>query len=248
MSFLPNSDHSYHSARILLGSARNVWGSVKYSLDPDAGATVTVRSYSDVVASRPPSPRREIPVQPVRSAALGPSGAEILDHPFDGGHVDNTSSYNNNSYNSSEEIVETPDKEDSHWTTVVPCKRACSHGSLGNKRPLTTEQAQMVRLATENLTQEQMHHLQRRQEKVRPRRGSSVSSRGEGPSKPKGKGIDPREWGNVNISRESLDIEAQAAALRSFSDQRQSPFEEESFLSYEKRVGSRARIAQPRTH
>ena len=51
------------------------------------------------------------------------------------------------------------------------------------------------------------------------KRRSSVSSCGEGPSKPKGKGIDPCEWRNVNISCESLDIEAQAAALNSFKKQ-----------------------------
>ena len=42
---------------------------------------------------------------------------------------------------------------------------------------------------------------------------------GEGPSKPKGKGIDPQEWGAVNISQESLDLEAQAAVLKSFKPQ-----------------------------
>ena len=36
---------------------------------------------------------------------------------------------------------------------------------------------------------------------------------------PKGKGIDPQEWGNVNISCESLDLEAQAVALNSFKPQ-----------------------------
>ena len=44
-------------------------------------------------------------------------------------------------------------------------------------------------------------------------RENSISSQGEGTSKLKGKGIDPRKWGNLNISRESLDIEAQRAAL-----------------------------------
>jgi hypothetical protein len=47
-----------------------------------------------------------------------------------------------------------------------------------------------------------------------------VSSRGEGPSRPKGKAIDPLNWGNINLSRESLDIEAQAAALNSFNVQK----------------------------
>ena len=44
-------------------------------------------------------------------------------------------------------------------------------------------------------------------------------SQGEGPSRPKGKMIDPREWGNLNLSQESLDIEAQAAALDSYKNQ-----------------------------
>ena len=40
-------------------------------------------------------------------------------------------------------------------------------------------------------------------------------SKGEGTSRPKGK--DPREWGNLNISQEELNIEAQAAALKSLA-------------------------------
>ena len=48
-------------------------------------------------------------------------------------------------------------------------------------------------------------------------RDASVMSKGEGTSRAKGKGIDPREWGNLNISQEELDIEAQAAALKSLT-------------------------------
>ena len=44
-------------------------------------------------------------------------------------------------------------------------------------------------------------------------------SQEEGPSNPKGKGIDPREWGNINISQESFDLEAQAAAMKSLETQ-----------------------------
>ena len=42
---------------------------------------------------------------------------------------------------------------------------------------------------------------------------------GEGPLRNKGKGIDPREWGNVNISQESLDVKAQVPALESYAKQ-----------------------------
>ena len=46
-----------------------------------------------------------------------------------------------------------------------------------------------------------------------------MSSRGEGPSNRKDKTIDPREWGNVDFSRENLDIDTQIAALKSFKAQ-----------------------------
>jgi hypothetical protein len=70
-------------------------------------------------------------------------------------------------------------------------------------------------MAEEGLTAEQKKKVQLRQKKVRKRDNSS-SSRGEGPSEPKGKAKDPREWGNVDFSRENLDMEAQAAALEFF--------------------------------
>lgn len=115
--------------------------------------------------------------------------------------------------------IETPDKpEYSRWTRVQR-KRARSESSLPNKKTLTFAQRKVVQLAEKGLTKEQQQKLQRRQEKVRPRRDSSVSSRGEGTSKRKGKAIDPREWGNINVSRESLDVEAQAAVLESYEAQ-----------------------------
>ena len=46
-----------------------------------------------------------------------------------------------------------------------------------------------------------------------------MSSRGEGTSKLKGKNVDPCEWGNIDFSRESLDIDAQMAALKSYKAQ-----------------------------
>ena len=36
-----------------------------------------------------------------------------------------------------------------------------------------------------------------------------------GPSKTKGKGVDPSNWGNANLAEEELDLEAQQAALDS---------------------------------
>ena len=76
-------------------------------------------------------------------------------------------------------------------------------------------------MATENLTKEQQQKLRQRQEKICLRwdSDSSTPSQGEGTSKHKGKTIDPREWGNVNLSHDSLDVDAQAAAWNSLKSQ-----------------------------
>jgi hypothetical protein len=80
-------------------------------------------------------------------------------------------------------------------------------------------QAQAVKVATGNLTESQKNTIRRRQEKISTHQERSPSSRGEGTSKLKGKGTDPREWGGANLSQDSedLDIEAQAAALNSIA-------------------------------
>jgi len=42
----------------------------------------------------------------------------------------------------------------------------------------------------------------------------------EGPSGLKGKGIDPRNWGDVHLNEEEAEVEVQQAALDSFSTQK----------------------------
>lgn len=74
-----------------------------------------------------------------------------------------------------------------------------------------------MRAAAGTLSKSQKELIQKRKQKLAHRRRDSSSSRGEGPSEPKGKGIDPREWGNANLSQESLDIDVQTAALRSMT-------------------------------
>ena len=41
---------------------------------------------------------------------------------------------------------------------------------------------------------------------------------GEGPSTTKGKGVDPHNWGGMQLSDSDLDVEAQCAALESFAN------------------------------
>ena len=80
--------------------------------------------------------------------------------------------------NSSMEVG-TPDKEDSHWTTVQH-RRARSHGSLPDKRTFSTEQVKTIKLAAERMTLEQRQQIKRCQEKIQTRHEGSASSRGEG--------------------------------------------------------------------
>ena len=121
---------------------------------PRARATVVVRSYSDVVASRTPSPSRERPTVPLRIPELDPNRTLVLnpDQSSHGCGNDGTSGSEIpvDNYNSSMEVG-TPDQADSHWTTV---QRKCtrSYGSLPDKRTVTHEQAKAFDLATERMT------------------------------------------------------------------------------------------------
>jgi hypothetical protein len=178
--------------------------------------------YSDVVAQRPPSPlgRKENEASVARSIVDSHSNNEMAIGDSPSQKAVNTAS----SESESTRIQE----QEAPWTTVKR-RRAQSLSSLGRtpevsqkvrlqKKKLTVEQMRTVQQAEQGMTSRERDIVQRRQEKVPVGRESSLSSRGEGPSKPsKGKGIDPREWGNANISQDSLDIGAQAAALESIA-------------------------------
>ncbi|KAF8800028.1 hypothetical protein BYT27DRAFT_7217359 [Phlegmacium glaucopus] len=147
--------------------------------------------YSDVVASRSPSPQRETAVVP-------------LEHPV--GVV-----------NDLEEVVRERLSDNEKINTFV--EEHLSELSVSSSaKQLTTEQHQLVKAAAEALTKQQKQHIHRRHAKVRARRSESVSSREEGTSKPKGKAPDPREWGNSGLTQEELDIETQAAVLDSYNN------------------------------
>jgi hypothetical protein len=182
---------------------------------PDTETRSAVRMYSDVVALRPPSPIRERPVVPLVGPATGPDHARVVaPEPSNDGSYGGRGSDNEGSVE-----VETPDQPEYHSWKNVQRKRACSDSALHNKGTLTLEQREAVKLAAKGLTKEQQQKLLQQQEKVQPRRDSSMSSRGEGTSKLKGKNVDPREWGNIDFSRENLDIDAQMAALKSYKAQ-----------------------------
>ena len=88
---------------------------------PIAEATTAIRSYSDVVASRSPSPRRErlaVPRQASGGPTMGPERAQVQDHLSSERNVDN--SKDSEEENITRENLETPDKVEyySKWTTV----------------------------------------------------------------------------------------------------------------------------------
>ena len=135
----------------------------------------------------------------------------------------------NNFHSTSDDESGLPQEpEDEQWTTIER-RRAHSPGRRKNspEKPLkktagvlTQDQTQTVEHAVNQLTQHEKRTIARRQKSMDAHRETSLSSQGEGNSKQKGKTIDPREWGNVNLSRESLDLEAQAVALESFAHQK----------------------------
>ena len=182
--------------------------------------------YSEVVRSRTPSPRRETEV---------PVGQGLVSNPTGSGDTVEVSPVPNVVDTTSSEEDEPPEIEENivPWTTVERRRarsldspseeRSSARKGMNTGRKLTKEQTRLVETATTQMTTPQKEVLRRRQEKVVPaRRNSPTPSQGEGPSKRKGKGIDPREWGNVNISRESLDVDAQATALESIAQQNKS--------------------------
>ena len=176
------------------------------------------RTYSDVVASRPPSPRKEQSSSTSESSISDVDDSSVtyrLDRQNDiSSNTDNRINVDTRTLETTQSVLER--QNESTWTTVER-RRAHSRSSSRQGDPLLTrEQAQSIQMAMQGMTTEQRQTMQRRQEKTKLRRNSSLSSRGEGPSRPKGKTADFGNYGQLNFSQESLDIEAQAAALKSF--------------------------------
>jgi hypothetical protein len=167
--------------------------------------------YSDIAASRPPSPQKETSSVPVVHPVLGPGDERVIvdrSAPEDTSRVvqryinDNINIIRNDaSYTSSEVSVLPEYPEDIPWTTVRR-QRVRSLGSVERVRKNRSE----INSASHVIASQKETTL-RLQKKVDTHRESTVrvSSRGEGPSQPKRKGVD------LNISQESLDVEAQAA-------------------------------------
>jgi hypothetical protein len=79
---------------------------------------------------------------------------------------------------------------------------------------LSTEQEKTVEAATESLTAEQREQIADRQKKVAMQHETIES----GPSRNKGKTIDPREWGNIRLNPEELSVNVQAALFDAYKE------------------------------
>jgi hypothetical protein len=175
------------------------------------------RSYSDVAASRPPSPTMrkedEISIPPGRNPGLDRKAGEV-----DGERASTAAPVP-----AENPVVDTSESDnDGPWTTVERKRTRRSKvnknfiNPVDNARNLTAEVQSAVQQAEQTLTHAQKERIMRRHENVRNSHHERSESRGEGTSNPKGKQIDPREWGNVNLSDSEADVNAQHAALESY--------------------------------
>jgi hypothetical protein len=154
-------------------------------IHPGTVADTMLRTYSDVVAARSPSPGRErLPM---------PSGGPNTDNNGRDANIHLENECSNHSDVESIDVARNPPSEGSEthesnegleWSTVRR-RRARNRSNAKKMKPLSSEQNRVVKVATQGMTNEQKLAFQCRHEKVRAQRAESVSSRGEGPSRRK---------------------------------------------------------------
>ena len=185
------------------------------------------RSYSDVVASRPPSPTmRTFTQRMVDEIPMPPSCNPSLDEGV--GNIDGERSSVAVPVPAEKPIMDSEESIDGEdpWTTIERRRMRSSRPRINKKfnkfididntRKLTAEAESAVHQAEQALTFAQKEQISRRHKKIGHAHRERSESRGEGTSNPKGKGIDPREWGNIPLSDSEADVEAQQAALDSY--------------------------------
>lgn len=118
---------------------------------------------------------------------------------------------------------EDPDDDEVPWTTVT--RRRSPRRASRNTRTLHDElRLVAIQAAKKKLTPVQRHtiHLRKPSEATAARTETPESSpeREDAPKIDKGKGIDPRNWGGLNLTSNEVDIEAQKSALELWSQKR----------------------------
>ena len=189
--------------------------------------------YSDVVASRSPTPVRDTEGSEttVRSNSNNISIQNTL--PEDAGEAASTTASNRKHPVTVEEVT---DDEGGPWIEVQRHhRRALSASAIPTTRPrgppprpvegvaLSAQQRAAVAQAEERLTQAERERFARRMGQARSARRraetDSTTSRGEGPSDPmrKGKAVDARNWGASGIPDDELDPAVQKVELDKYN-------------------------------
>ena len=181
-------------------------GSEKPSAAPDAAR----RSYSDVAVSRPPSPavggEKEVVPPPNQMIGQGERPCDSIRIPVVDLNVDNE----DKSIPSSDSSDPDQDEDPREWTTMQRKHRGKKHGT--SKERLSREDVpaavdSVLVEAEKSLMKAEKQRIALQQKKVNP--PEEVEPCKGGPSGSKGKGVDPRNWGNVQLNEEEANVEAQ---------------------------------------
>ena len=197
---------------------------------PDAAR----RTYSDVATLRPPSPvgnseeEALSPQPPNQNAGQGRRPSDCVSR------IPVTTSVVHNGDKSIPRFpLESSDSEhdeNTHeWTTVQRKRHGKKYGTSKERsshRDVSAAVDLVIIEAEKSLTTAQKKMIALRQKKVNLNPIEELVPHEEGHSGPEGKGIDPRNWGNVQLSETEANVEVQQAALNSFHYQKK-PIERE---------------------
>ncbi|KAL0951128.1 hypothetical protein HGRIS_007865 [Hohenbuehelia grisea] len=159
------------------------------------------RRYSDVVAARVPD-----------------DGSNTSsENPFDTSRLPNINFYENSQFHAPGAYTSEPEPTEKAWTEVR------------NKKPkkplnseLNSEQSRTVREAEAGMTPADKNLIKKRNQMLHndAHGQGSYEKHGESSHVRKGKGRDPNEWGNLDLSEGEKDPEAQAEALKTWNEVR----------------------------
>ncbi|RXW23890.1 hypothetical protein EST38_g1941 [Candolleomyces aberdarensis] len=175
---------------------------------------VATRLFSDVIASRPPSPVTSLGGSPVRGASNVVANDRL------------------DVANAPEALAPIITLAQPVWsnTTVIRRRRTPSSDSVheinDNQAHLTNEQSNAVRYAERQLSDKDRAKLARRYEAVNiatnsglPNASGDDSSAVNAP-RDKGKTVDIRNWGHLGLTHDDTNIEVQRAALEHYNQGR----------------------------
>ncbi|KAG6913029.1 hypothetical protein DXG01_010316 [Tephrocybe rancida] len=180
----------------------------------------TSRSWSDVVANRPPTPKYGV-VYPVVK------GAKVLADTVGRG---NPAKPDRGTVSESEitslELSDVPDNNLNPWIMVTPRRsRSLDYNKKKYKVNFFTQKPRtdadpVLDAAEKQLTPEQQVNIKNRYHNLNTHREPSVESHAEGTSRNKGKNVDPRNWGASGIDHADMSVEAQQANLEYYKAQK----------------------------